>query len=70
MPQASDALRRYWGGADSTPAIAHLESRGYTLTAAWTWIPPGDLTYSTMPRRDFLAIKFLMDEWDFGGLER
>ena len=66
MPQASDELRAYWGGADDAPAIEHLKSRGYVLTRRWTWIKPEGLEPS---KRDWCAIQFLAEEWDFGGLE-
>lgn len=67
MPTASDELRAYWGGADDDPPMRHLESRGYKLTRKWTWIPPKGVE---MSERDYLAIRFLIDEWDMGGIEK
>lgn len=67
MPTASDELRAYWGGADDAPAMQHLESRGYKLTRRWTWIQPKGVE---MSERDYLAIRFLNDEWDMGGIEK
>lgn len=68
MPQATDELRAYWGGVDDAPALRHLEARGFTLNGDWTWTPPPGLTWDTMTERDRLAVEFLVDEWDFGGL--
>lgn len=68
MPQASDELRAYWGGADDKPALDHLKEQGYILNKDWTWTTPQGVTLENMPERDFLAIKFMIDEWDFGGV--
>jgi hypothetical protein len=67
MPQASEELRSYWGGVDDEPAISHLEDAGFILTPHWTWIKPNP-DYS-LTERDRKAILFLIEEWDFGGLE-
>ncbi len=68
MPQASDELRAYWGGTDPKPAIDHLYKRGYELTGDWNWVPPKGLNYANAPIRDWKAIDFLIQEWDYGGL--
>lgn len=65
MPQASETLLREWDGPSDRKAIAYLEGRGYVLTRQWTWVVPS-MTVPT--ERDLRAIKFLIDEWDFGGL--
>lgn len=70
MPQASDELRAYWGGPDDATALAHLKKQGYTLNGDWTWSPPEGVTLETMPERDFLAIIFMRDEWDYGTLRK
>lgn len=66
MPQASDDLRAYWGGADDWPAMKHLEDAGFKLTRGWQWVKPSPEYVLT--GRDWRAVQFLMDEWDYGGL--
>ncbi len=68
MPQSSDELRAYWGGVEPRTAMEYLEDRGYRPGKNWSWIPPNGLTYDTMPERDYKAIQFLIEEWDYGGL--
>ena len=65
MPsQASEVLRREWSGPSDRTAVAYLRERGYVLLPDWTWeVPP-----NTVPTdRDVRAVKFLFDEWDYGG---
>jgi hypothetical protein len=67
MPQASDEQRAEWG-IDDAPVIAFLRTQGYELTRHWTWIAP---TPNHVPsEKEWSAIYFLIDEWDFGGLDR
>lgn len=69
MPQASDEDRARWGGVDGIgedKAIDYLRGRGFTLTRHWFWLKPDGLE---MTPDDWGAINFLIDEWDFGGLE-
>lgn len=65
MPQASSKLRAAWPGHDEE-AIAHLQIAGYKLHADWTWTRPTPEHEPT--ERDRSAIRYLIDEWDFGGL--
>jgi hypothetical protein len=67
MPQASDEQRTEWG-IDDAPVIAFLENRGYKLTRQWTWVLPTPDHHPT--EKEISAICFLIDEWDFGGLDR
>ena len=72
MPQASDEDRAKWGGHQGVgedKAMKHLEGRGYKLLRSWYWRPPPGVTLETMSLDDYEAMKFLVDEWDFGGLE-
>src|SRR5262245_55679440 len=69
MPQASDYLRAQWPGGDQQ-AIAHLLERGYRATRGFCWVPPGDASPETYEPtdRDWSAMTYLIDEWDYGGL--
>jgi hypothetical protein len=64
MPQASDEQRAQWGISDGT-ATRFLESRGYVLTRQFTWVPP---TGHLPTDKEWDAVQFLIDEWDFGGV--
>lgn len=69
MPQASEDLRDLWGGesgVDEGPAIAYLESQGYTLRRDWLWEMPNLDHIST--EKELSAAWFLITEWDFGGI--
>lgn len=66
MPQATEAQRREWDGPSDRCAVAYLRERGYVLLPNWTWrVPP-----SCVPTdKEMRAVRFLFDEWDYGGLE-
>lgn len=66
MPQASEELRARWDGPDDSTALKHLHSAGYKLTREWAWKAPAGKTPTA---DDLSAIQFLIDEWDFDGLE-
>lgn len=66
MPSAAPELQAQWPGGDNE-AMGHLENSGYRLTREWTWIPP-KADYAATDR-DLSAINYLVDEWDFGGVE-
>lgn len=64
MPQASVRLRRRWHNDGN--ACRYLENRGYRLLSNWQWVRP-------LPPRPFQdeeesAIRYLIEEWDFGGI--
>lgn len=46
--------------------IQFLESHGYTLTKQWFWIKPTP-SHNTS-QDEFNCLKYLVDEWDFGGI--
>lgn len=69
MPQASDRLRKLWGGDGGIgpdKAQAFLESRGYVLTKQWRWTHP---TNKKPNKKECEAASFLCHEWDYGGFE-
>ena len=70
MPQASEDARAAWGGYEGVgddKATYHLKMRGFVLTPEWTWRKPSP---DYVPDADdFGAINFLIEEWDYGGLE-
>jgi hypothetical protein len=66
MPSASPELQAEWPGYDAE-AIAHLKAAGFKLNGNWTWKLPNPGYKLT--DRDFSAIRYLIDEWDFGGPE-
>jgi len=66
MPQASTHLRKEWG-VYTTEAINYLENHGWILTRQWQW---KRLDGRRKPRRkEWRAMCFLIEEWDFGGVE-
>jgi len=65
MPQATAELSKEWDGPMEDVALAYLKKRGYRLTRGWEWVPPNGIAVST---KDFSAITFLVQEWDFGGI--
>jgi hypothetical protein len=72
MPRAIDDLRaiRRWsktGYVGAEEPMRFLEHQGYVLTKLWGWRKPSPSHEVTAEEAD--AIQFLVDEWDFGGLE-
>jgi len=71
MPQASDDLRDIMGLlfgdriSDGGPS-EFLKERGYLLNDDWTWVAPSKDHY--VLEKEELCIRFLQDEWDWGGL--
>ena len=74
MPQASDELReemhRLFGThVEETGPMNFLTEQGYVLTRTWRWKPPSHVkSYDDMSQDEWYCLKFLIDEWDFGGL--
>lgn len=66
MPTASDEQRARWPGWDAE-AIDFLESAGYRMTKRYGWLMPKDR--STPTERELDAIDYLVNEWDYGGIE-
>lgn len=72
MPQAEDELREllqlmFGEAIDDTLPIEFLETRGYKLLQSWCWKKPTPNHFITM--KEWLCLKYLVDEWDFGGIE-
>ena len=65
MPTASPELRAEWPGGDQE-AMQHLKMRGYILMRDWHWKAPPKS--SGPSAQDQSAIRYLIDEWDFGGI--
>lgn len=71
MPQASYEQRKAWGGyggIGEDKAEDYLQGKGWVLTHRWTWVPP-TLGHPTS-EQEWGAIQFLIDEWDYGGIDR
>jgi len=71
MPSASPEQRRAWGGYNGIgedKAEDFLKGRGWVLTNKWTWVPPTLGHFATDEEHG--AIGFLIDEWDYGGIDR
>lgn len=66
MPTASDEQRAEFG-IDDGPVIRFLEGRGYVRTSAWEWTMPEGRDIPTP--KEWRAIVFLGDEWDWGWLD-
>lgn len=71
MPQSSDDmhdLMNYYFGdpIDDKGPMRFLEERGYGLTPQWLWKLPKPDHFITLKER--LCIQFLIEEWDFGGV--
>jgi hypothetical protein len=69
MPQASEELRKLWGGSDGVgedKAEKFLKSHGYKLRRDWRWELP--TSNHSITDDEFDALCFLVDEWDYGGI--
>lgn len=72
MPSASDEqhkLMEKWFGdpVDERGPIAFLQSHGYVLRRDWHWTKP--TPSHTISDDEWECLKFLCDEWDFGGVK-
>lgn len=71
MPNASNDLRELMGlmfgdNISDGPPMQYLLDRGWKLNRKWEWVKP---TYNHfVGEKEELCIRFLMDEWDFGGI--
>lgn len=71
MPQATDELRKRWGGENGVgddKAMNHLLFHGFTFhqgiihpPKGWDWKDPTAIGMDTWG-----AVEFLCDEWDYG----
>ena len=74
MPSAtqelSDKMTEYFGdGVSEFGPINYLQSQGYKLTRQWTWEHDTIDEYDQMEQKAYDCLLFLVEEWDFGGLE-
>lgn len=74
MPQASKDLQQKilerFGTLDDNNCVKFLEDAGYKLDRRWRWAPkPGVTSYAEMTQDEFDMLKFLSDEWDYGGMD-
>lgn len=72
MARPIDDLRdfRRWGKMGSVGQegpMRFLERQGYVLSAEWAWRKPSPSHVVSAEEAD--AIQYLVDEWDFRGLE-
>lgn len=73
MPQASAKLQDWatnkFGSLDDGPVVAWLEEQGYKeVQNGWLAFKPGISTLQEMTDDELLALHFLIEEWDFGGI--
>ena len=68
MPQASEELRAEWHDDDhadaSWRAVHFLMDAGFKFHRDWTWTAPD----REITDKEFRALQYLIDEWDFGGI--
>lgn len=73
MPQASEDLRSlmflmFGSSISEGKPVNYLVQKGYVLTKNYEWkLPKPD---HFIGEKEELCIRFLIDEWDFGGIER
>lgn len=65
MPSTTPERAARWPGMDQE-AMAYLKAQGYSLTRGWGWLPPSSDHVST--DREIDALRYLIEEWDFGGI--
>ena len=74
MPQACQELTDWayeqFGGIGNEGPEALLTAAGYVLTPRFAWKPkPGVKFYDGMTQAEYMALAFLVQEWDYAGLE-
>lgn len=74
MPQASSELAEkmyeMFGSRHSDEGPMYwLERAGYKLTRNWTWRKEGVTDIEQMSDDEYACMIFLVQEWDFGGLD-
>lgn len=65
MPQTTPERAARWPGMDEE-AIGYLRGRGFKLRRDWFWEKPTP-DYE-LGDREIDAIRYLIEEWDFGGI--
>jgi len=66
MPSTTPERAARWPGMDYQ-AMDYLKGHGFTLTPHWTWRKPSPGHVISDKEED--AIVYLIEEWDFGGIE-
>ena len=66
MPTSTPARRARWG--DDATAIKFLVRLGYKLTPEWEWERPPHRAIGAPSWKEYDAIMYLIEEYDFGGL--
>ena len=75
MPQASkfhtDRMKEYFGPDNwmEEGPCRFLEDQGYRVTKRWTWVNPRVKSVDDVTEKERDCIIFMMDEWDYDGLE-
>lgn len=71
MPSTSqyviDELSKFLPDVDDGSTCQYLRDHGYKLERDWTWTKPGT-TLEDMTAEEYLCLQYLVEEWDFGGL--
>ncbi len=67
MPQTTPERCARWYGPSEETAMNYLEDRGFKLTFGWGWQLPYPEHKPTKKEAD--AIIFLIEEWDFDGID-
>lgn len=71
MPSGPPQDHEYWSNHGPHPgdfnAIKFLESRGYVMKRNYSWVMPTGQERPT--DQESYAIRYLIQEWDFGGIE-
>lgn len=67
MPETDAERKARWPGGDSQ-AIAFLQGKGYRLKKNFSWEKPTRFHSVTQEESD--AIWYLIEEWDYSGIEQ
>lgn len=74
MPQAcldlANRIRARFGSLSDEGPMRTLTEAGYRLTGDWIWLArPGVTCSEDVPAEEADCILFLIEEWDFGGVD-
>lgn len=72
MPQASNDLREkmkeyFDDEVDDVGPKDYLIMQGYKLLPNWRWHKPTPM--HKISEKEYRCLQFLVDEWDYGGIE-
>lgn len=72
MPSSTDDLKlkmcKWFGDMDLIGPQAFLEAHGYVLNRKYGWDKP--TPSHTVSEYEADCLEFLIEEWDYGGIER